>query len=624
MARPRLSIVVPVYNVEGYLPECLDSIRSQAGPDVEIVAVNDGSTDSSEAILAETAAADPRLTVLSQANQGLGAARNHGAAAAEGEYLWFVDSDDRLAPGAIDLLLTTIAATGSDLVSGNVHRLVGESARPARFLADAFARTRLRTHITRFPALIADRVAWNKVFRRSFWDRHDFRFPVGVHYEDQYVALPAHYLARSVDVRSEPVYLWRVRDSSAASSITQQRSDIDSMRDRVAAVRFVSDFLAGRGSPRERRRYDESAVTHDLRYFLEVVPDAGEDYRQAFLEAVAPYLAGVDETAYARLPAVRRMQWRMVRRGDLDRLVDLLEAERGGPRPGSARRRGRHWYVELPGLDDPELRLGDDDYRVRRELRLVSTIAELSIEADEIMVAGHAEIELVGPVRRRLALVAVPLGRGRPLWARTTVTADGDYQAGLPLRPLLAASARAVRRWRLILVAGDYRLRRVASWHEARAGGPASASRALTSAGRLTELRLDLSGRGRLVLTAGSEPGVVDEIRLDETGALDLLGTLDTAGSAGASLVAEDAAGRGRSWPLHVDPGAGARRRFVGRLPLADLAPGTSRLAISVGGVHRRLALATAAIDGAWPGGTVTVTSAGDGYLQVVSRKREG
>jgi hypothetical protein len=62
----------------------------------------------------------------------------------------------------------------------------------------------------------------------------------------------------------------------------------------------------------------------------------------------------------------------------------------------------------------------------------------------------------------------------------------------------------------------------------------------------------------------------------------------------------------------------------VGRLPLADLAPGTSRLAISVGGVHRRLALATAAIDGAWPGGTVTVTSAGDGYLQVVSRKREG
>jgi len=171
-SRPTLSVVVPVYNVAGYLQECIESIQLQSVDDVEIVAVDDGSTDDSSAILAELAARDGRLRVVTQANQGLGAARNAGVDHATGEFLWFVDSDDRLVPGAIATMLATITTTGSDLATGNVSRLIGDEQSPTRFVAETFARTRLRTHIRRFPLLINDRVAWNKVYRRSFWDHH--------------------------------------------------------------------------------------------------------------------------------------------------------------------------------------------------------------------------------------------------------------------------------------------------------------------------------------------------------------------------------------------------------------------------------------------------------------------
>ncbi len=99
---PKVSVVIPVYNVERYLPECLDSIVSQILQDIEIVCVNDGSSDQSAKILADYAARDRRIVVISQPNRGPAAARNVGAAAATGDYLYFFDSDDYLDLDALE------------------------------------------------------------------------------------------------------------------------------------------------------------------------------------------------------------------------------------------------------------------------------------------------------------------------------------------------------------------------------------------------------------------------------------------------------------------------------------------------------------------------------------------
>ena len=99
----------------------------------------------------------------------------------------------------------------------------------------AFNANRPRTHVSRHPALLNDRTAWNKVFRRTFWDEHGFRWPEGVLYEDIAVTIPAHVLAQSVDVIREPVYLWRARAGDAAS-ITQCRTEPRAIPYRYRAV----------------------------------------------------------------------------------------------------------------------------------------------------------------------------------------------------------------------------------------------------------------------------------------------------------------------------------------------------------------------------------------------------
>src|SRR3954471_21747388 len=239
---PRISVVVPIYNVEPYLEECLGSLAGQTFRDMEVVMVDDGSKDNSPAIAERFAARDGRFKLVTQPNGGLGKARNTGVAAASGELLAFVDSDDYLAPNAYELLLGALDETGSDFATGNVRRLQSQGARQVAFLAQAFAKTRLATHVTEYRPLIADRLAANKLFRRSFWDQQGRTFPEGVLNEDIPVILPAHFAARSVDVISDPIYYWRIRDGEQLS-ITQRRLEPRALRDRLAAMEQVVDWL---------------------------------------------------------------------------------------------------------------------------------------------------------------------------------------------------------------------------------------------------------------------------------------------------------------------------------------------------------------------------------------------
>src|SRR5262245_34222035 len=222
---PRISIVVPIYNVERYLDDCLLSLSAQTYGDLEVVMVDDGSTDGSAAIAAHHAERDPRLRLVRQANHGLGHARNTGAAAASGEFLAFADSDDRLPADALELLLASLERTGSDFATGNIHRFTSTRTWPAPFLRKTFLRRRARTHVSRFRWLLSDRMAQNKLWRRSFWDEHGLRFPEGVLHEDIPVVVPAHFQARSVDVVSRPVYLYRMREDGELS-ITQRRAEL--------------------------------------------------------------------------------------------------------------------------------------------------------------------------------------------------------------------------------------------------------------------------------------------------------------------------------------------------------------------------------------------------------------
>jgi CDP-glycerol glycerophosphotransferase len=323
----RISVVVPIYNVELYLRECLESIAAQTERDLEVVMVDDGSPDGSAAIAEEFADADGRFRLVRQANAGLGGARNTGIRVATGELLFFVDSDDTLPPDSIERLRSALDETGSDFASGNVWRIRAGGLEPSQWLAPVFAETRLRTHVTKFRPLIADRVAWNKLWRRSFWDGHGFVFPKGLH-EDIPVTLPAHFLARSVDVISEPIYFWRARVGPSNRSITQRRTDLSALVDRLAATTKVRDFLHGYDVPEALSWYDASIVADDLRPYLDALWRADDDYRQEFITRVNAVLDDADPHIYDVLPPEERRKWELVRARDIDGLVRLLRSQR--------------------------------------------------------------------------------------------------------------------------------------------------------------------------------------------------------------------------------------------------------------------------------------------------------
>ena len=413
---PRLSVIVPIHNTESYLAACLDSVAAQRLSALEVLMVDDGSTDGSAEIAAAYAARDARFRLIRQANGGLGCARNTGVRhlSPSSEYLAFLDSDDLLPPDAYHTMVAALDDSGSDFATGNVHHLTEHPPNGVhtwqtpmfRMLA---ARSRRRTHIARFPELVADRTACNKVYRRSFWERHRFVFPEGVLYEDIPVTLPAHYLAEAVDVVSEPVYYWRIREEGAAPSITHRRTEPGACRDRVNAVLSVSRFLASRRGARwaaHKRHYDRSALLMDLRTFLHLLPEGDEAYRQEFLHHANRFLAQLDPRVLRELPLEPRVQWELVRRRALPELLATLTADRRR-QPVEVRgrwRRHAHFPEQSPtALPRKVRRLTRDD------LRLHAPVRELRWEDGRLRVSGDAWVHRVDAASRWSHTKAVQL-----------------------------------------------------------------------------------------------------------------------------------------------------------------------------------------------------------------------
>ena len=180
LLRPEVSVIVPFYNVEEYLAECLDSILSQGFRDYEVLLVDDGSPDGSRAIAEEYAAKDGRLRVVTRENGGLGAARNTGIREAKGRYLTFVDSDDMLAPGALDVLVHSARETGSEIVCGSIERFDSRKTWSPGWVDDVHLVRRQRVTVEEFLPLLRNLYTWNKLFRRDFFIAQGLWFREGV------------------------------------------------------------------------------------------------------------------------------------------------------------------------------------------------------------------------------------------------------------------------------------------------------------------------------------------------------------------------------------------------------------------------------------------------------------
>lgn len=214
---PKISVIVPVYNVEPYLTECIDSILAQTYRDFELILVDDGSTDGCHAICDAYGEKHDFVKVIHQSNMGLSAARNAGIDVSKGEYLTFVDSDDVVTAEFLEVLLFSAGKTGAD-ISCCAMETMTEKGYYKRD-ADVVLNRKIECESGRMACAhiykghnMATVSACSKLFKKDMFD--DVRFPNGMIHEDQAVIPIVMYRADKVVYNNIKAYLYRERRSS--------------------------------------------------------------------------------------------------------------------------------------------------------------------------------------------------------------------------------------------------------------------------------------------------------------------------------------------------------------------------------------------------------------------------
>ncbi len=247
----QLSVVIPVYNAERHLRQCLDSVLAQTLRGLEVICIDDGSTDGSAAILAEYAARDSRIRVLSQENYGQGAARNRGLEVAQGEYIYFVDADDELAhPDAVERVVGTMESLSLDLALFDADTRFDDDYGHLDRLIRSGSYIRRRDYCAPRTGgqMLADMCRHNdwtaspplSMLRRDMLAAAGISFPEGIIHEDNIFMLRAFLAAKRVAHRPWRLYVRRVH---AGTTVTRPLS-MENLRGYLECWRFIRGVLA--------------------------------------------------------------------------------------------------------------------------------------------------------------------------------------------------------------------------------------------------------------------------------------------------------------------------------------------------------------------------------------------
>ena len=232
----RISVIIPIYNAEAHLSACLDSVLAQLRPDMEVILVDDGSTDGSARICARCAAAHAQFRYLRRENAGPAAARNFGIRQARGEFLMFVDADDLLSPSLTEELLARMD-DGTDIVCCSCTAFSDADGleAPMHFFAEDFAAATpaekeklfLQLMDARFgqsapPYYTAIGVPWGKLYRAELLRAHDLRFPPLRRMQDNIFNMYAFTFARRIVYLDAPLYRYRIDHVTSTAAQTDR------------------------------------------------------------------------------------------------------------------------------------------------------------------------------------------------------------------------------------------------------------------------------------------------------------------------------------------------------------------------------------------------------------------
>ena len=410
-----VSVVLPVYNVEAYVEQCINSVLAQSFTRIEVIVVIDGATDSSEEIVRRVAADHPQVRVICQENAGLSAARNAGVAAAKGEFLWFIDSDDKVDERAAEKMVSSLTSSGSDFVVVGYYRFNSKRRwNPGLWIQKAHRVNRKATNIRDFPEILCSAVAWNKMYRRDFWSKTGLKFPVGELYEDQEVSAKAYANAKSFDVLHAQLYGRRAREDN--SSISQQTLQERDVKARIMAIQESMKVLEAAGQHQASRTRLIQFLNYDFQHSGTELESVSDEYWSILRNGVESLTTGMEPFEWAQVnPHFACLEWLVSQDRRSEAESYLRQQGTNANRLKVSWRNG--WLVaHLPFWDSPELSIPDYVLAVPvEECRLQHSIrrAYWDSEGSFLRIEGWAYLEGFDLTENVSAIDAALVGGGK-------------------------------------------------------------------------------------------------------------------------------------------------------------------------------------------------------------------
>ena len=444
-AAPDVSVVVIGYNDAANLPKAVRSVLSQTLRNLEVVVVDDHSSDETPQVLARLAAEDPRVRHhrLEENSGGCSKPRNTGIDLARGRYVMFLDSNDTLDRHACLNMLQAAEEYDADLVSGVcIRRHLNRSGlvEDVPWWPEMYTERKVLETAAAMPDVLRDTLSTNKCYRRAFLDEIGLRFPEGYHWEDLLFSATAYLNAKRIVLIPNPVYYWEVVVRAKAKSISNQRSNINNVRDRIGIQRKVDAVLAEFPDPvgREEIRLAKAVkfIEHDLVLYLRELPYQTDEYIVECRQLFRDYLQTLPlEQAFARCThRVAVAGAFLMIKDDWPNLVTISEnlLDRTRVSTDLVERDGRVYWCDGGYLDDAFGRLALDVTEAGyHQLSLPESNLASRLTGLEVLSTGRRSARL------RLSGETVnPLGK---------VPADAALSAQLEFRP----GQRALRQYRV-------------------------------------------------------------------------------------------------------------------------------------------------------------------------------
>lgn len=326
--KPLVSIIIPVYNTEEYLEECLESVLNQTLKEIEVICIDDKSTDKSLEILLKYAKKDNRLKVIkNERNTGQAIAKNICLKELNGEYVSFLDSDDKIDRDAYEKLYDFSKNFKQDIILFNMVRFdekkIWESELHVKSITESIEKTDLIQH----PEFIYDTTACNKFIKTSFLMEKNINF-IDRLYEDILFSMQLITSTNSIGVYKDVNYYWRRRTNSNKST-TQERTNIKNIRDRIFIVKEIIELFNSKEEYKNLiNDLYKKLVEIDFRLYINKMDKADSEYKNIIISEIIPILKIIPAEIFEDLDEMEKLKYYLLINEKIEHLCFIICKEK--------------------------------------------------------------------------------------------------------------------------------------------------------------------------------------------------------------------------------------------------------------------------------------------------------